>query len=614
MLLPRRQWRCLIAGRSCRHGRRSRPSNHRVDPTPRRSTVRPAHRSCAARGQRVSRMHVPGRLRARPPERVSRRTTTTKHKETTMTQLEELATDRATEIELVPTPLLPEGYVVPASRFTHPSTRMRQLLETEPYLFGPGVYDPMAAQLVMYHGFKAVYFSRVLVRDGPPRDDRHGHLRERGDRRRCAANGVGATQVPANPWRSATPKRGRAEAPRDPARNRRHGRRLRKHLQRAAHGRAVRQRRRCCRPHRGPGAAQALRSHRRQGAHPRVGDDRQAPHGARRRRRLGNEDFVIIARTDGLSAVDAPEPERGLDLAVDGPAATWTRASRISSGASSRPRIGSRWRRSPQRGPPRFPDARFAFNWSSSFKWFNDPDPITFAELGELGFKFIFITLGGQHAMGHGLSAARSDGRRAGAGLHRASARGVGRRRRTSRPGAITSSRASRITTSSARISTRRGSGRSSPKIYPKTASSRYESVPLAGRKGRGRPFLKPGTAHSGRSREGAQREAETRASSSLTSASARSSRSRFSGAFSHPLAPDGCGSGIATASPSRRRVPTWSVRRLMPRTRLAARPPTVTTRDGRRTRSSWSSQPRHSSSSAVDGRRSPRPPAFRPG
>ena len=38
-------------------------------------------------------------------------------------------------------------------------TRMRELLETEPYLFGPGVYDPMGAQLAMYHGFKAVYFS-----------------------------------------------------------------------------------------------------------------------------------------------------------------------------------------------------------------------------------------------------------------------------------------------------------------------------------------------------------------------------------------------------------------------------------------------------------------------
>src|SRR5260221_10312583 len=61
--------------------------------------------------------------------------------------------------ERVSTPLLPPGYSVPTSRWTHPSTRMRQLLETEPYLFGPGVYDPMGAQLAMYHGFKAVYFS-----------------------------------------------------------------------------------------------------------------------------------------------------------------------------------------------------------------------------------------------------------------------------------------------------------------------------------------------------------------------------------------------------------------------------------------------------------------------
>ncbi len=36
---------------------------------------------------------------------------------------------------------------------------MRQLMRTEPYLFGPGVYDPMTAQLVMYYGFKAIYFS-----------------------------------------------------------------------------------------------------------------------------------------------------------------------------------------------------------------------------------------------------------------------------------------------------------------------------------------------------------------------------------------------------------------------------------------------------------------------
>jgi isocitrate lyase len=62
-------------------------------------------------------------------------------------------------LDLVASPLLPAGYHVPASRRVHPSVRMRELLRTEPYLFGPGVYDPMGAQLVMYHGFKAVYFS-----------------------------------------------------------------------------------------------------------------------------------------------------------------------------------------------------------------------------------------------------------------------------------------------------------------------------------------------------------------------------------------------------------------------------------------------------------------------
>src|SRR5260370_857512 len=61
--------------------------------------------------------------------------------------------------KLLASPLLPYGFKLPASRFNHPSTRMRELLDTEPFLFGPGVYDPMGAQLVMYYGFKAVYFS-----------------------------------------------------------------------------------------------------------------------------------------------------------------------------------------------------------------------------------------------------------------------------------------------------------------------------------------------------------------------------------------------------------------------------------------------------------------------
>src|SRR5438552_17173942 len=60
---------------------------------------------------------------------------------------------------LMSSPLLPEGYYVPATRNINPSTRMRQLLQTEPYLFGPGVYAPLTAPLVMYYGFQAISFS-----------------------------------------------------------------------------------------------------------------------------------------------------------------------------------------------------------------------------------------------------------------------------------------------------------------------------------------------------------------------------------------------------------------------------------------------------------------------
>src|SRR5919109_2656553 len=65
----------------------------------------------------------------------------------------------APRTDLATSPLLPEGFEVPTSRWVRPSTRMRQLLRTESYLFGPGVYDPFGAQLVMSYGFKAVYFS-----------------------------------------------------------------------------------------------------------------------------------------------------------------------------------------------------------------------------------------------------------------------------------------------------------------------------------------------------------------------------------------------------------------------------------------------------------------------
>ncbi|TMF56922.1 MAG: hypothetical protein E6I22_04885 [Chloroflexi bacterium] len=119
---------------------------------------------------------------------------------------------------------------------------------------------------------------------------------------------------------------------------------------------------------------------------------------------LGNRDFVVIARTDGLSAVDAPESARGIELAIDRglryldsgiPDLLWCEFP-----TSEREPV----ERFSQEIHKRFPEARFAFNWSSSFKWYKDPNPITFEELGRMGVKFIFITLGAQHANGYGLS------------------------------------------------------------------------------------------------------------------------------------------------------------------------------------------------------------------
>jgi isocitrate lyase len=57
----------------------------------------------------------------------------------------------------------------------------------------------------------------------------------------------------------------------------------------------------------------------------------------------------------------------------------------------------------------RFPKARFAFNYSSSFKWFNENNTITWHELGLLGVGFIFITLVDQHDAGYGISTVLQD-------------------------------------------------------------------------------------------------------------------------------------------------------------------------------------------------------------
>jgi isocitrate lyase len=190
----------------------------------------------------------------------------------------------------------------------------------------------------------------------------------------------------------------------------------------------------------------------------------------------GNPDFVIISRTDGLSACEAPESLRHMDLAVE-------RGLRyLETGIPD-----LLWCEFPtsDRGPletftteirKRFPKARFAFNWSSSFKWYNDPNPLRFSELGQLGVKFIFVTLGGQHATGLGMSnllQAMAEKQEQGYIALQQQEWADGLTERTFQRRAITFFRVFRTTISLARCTTRPGWAGNSSKIYLKRKSYR---------------------------------------------------------------------------------------------------------------------------------------------
>ena len=47
------------------------------------------------------------------------------------------------------------------------------------------------------------------------------------------------------------------------------------------------------------------------------------------------------------------------------------------------------------------PDLDLAFNYSSSFDWSQQEDPLTFEELGELGYRYVFVTLFALHSGAH---------------------------------------------------------------------------------------------------------------------------------------------------------------------------------------------------------------------
>jgi isocitrate lyase len=105
-----------------------------------------------------------------------------------------------------------------------------------------------------------------------------------------------------------------------------------------------------------------------------------------------DRDFVVIARTDAFGAVGGSMEEaiwRGRAYADAGVDLVWAELS------SSDREPAIKFARAMRQTHPKLP---LAFNYSSSFKWNRDPNPLSFRELGELGYKFIFITLFGAHA------------------------------------------------------------------------------------------------------------------------------------------------------------------------------------------------------------------------
>jgi isocitrate lyase len=108
-----------------------------------------------------------------------------------------------------------------------------------------------------------------------------------------------------------------------------------------------------------------------------------------------DRDFVLIARTDAYGAVGGSLEEaiwRGRAYADAGVDLVWCELSN----SSREPAVA--FAKALRETHPNLP---LAFNYSSSFKWNKDPDPFTFKELSDLGYRFIFITLFAAHAGMH---------------------------------------------------------------------------------------------------------------------------------------------------------------------------------------------------------------------
>ncbi len=103
---------------------------------------------------------------------------------------------------------------------------------------------------------------------------------------------------------------------------------------------------------------------------------------------------TVVSRDEAIGKYEAALAERDrldrefaiIDAGVD---LVWSKLSNSDRGPAIQ------FTRAMKQTHPKLP---LAFNDSSSFGWLKDPNPLTFRELGELGYKFIFMTLYGAHA------------------------------------------------------------------------------------------------------------------------------------------------------------------------------------------------------------------------
>ncbi|MBI2491030.1 MAG: isocitrate lyase/PEP mutase family protein [Candidatus Rokubacteria bacterium] len=250
----------------------------------------------------------------------------------------------------------------------NPGRTFRELLTTEPYLFTGGVYDPLGAQIAERAGMKSVYLSgySMAMANGWPD---MGFLTQT-EVTRIASMVASAVSIPI--IADADDGYGNALST---------IRTVQEYVKTGVAGIHLEDQRfpkRC-----GHIAGKTIVPFEEALGKYRAAIDT--------RNRL-DRDFVIVARTDAYGAVGGSLAEairRGRAYADAGVDLVWAELS----SAEREPAVA--FARAMRETHPNLP---LAFNYSSSFRWHADPNPFTFKELGELGYRFIFITLFAAHA------------------------------------------------------------------------------------------------------------------------------------------------------------------------------------------------------------------------